>query len=152
MAREIDLSKPLTAEDLAYLEARYSSTYIEHAKRVAGVEDGAEDAQSDEEVQAEEAEALRKQAEEAENARLAAEAEAAEAAAAEATQRAQEEAEDLIGSGAADGDFDVLGSTEAEVKTWAASASDEDKAAALEVEQSREDRDPRKGVVSILGG
>lgn len=147
MAREIDLTKPLSAEDVVYLRARYSSTYIEHAIRVAGVEDGAEDAEgpSADETQA----ALAEAAQKAEDDRLRAEAEAAEAAAAAEAERQRQEAEDLIGG---TGDFNVLESTEAEVKTWAESASDEDKAAALEVEQSREDRDPRKGVVNILGG
>lgn len=148
MAREIDLSKPLSAEDLAYLRSRYSSTYVEHAMRVSGTDESdleGSEGQSPEDAEA----ALQKAAEEAEEARLQAEAETAEAAAVAEAERQRKEAEDLIGDA---GDFNVLESTESEVKAWAASASDEDKAAALEAEQSRDDRDPRKGVVSVLGG
>ena len=47
-------------------------------------------------------------------------------------------------------EFDVVGSTEAEVKAWAADAPDEAKAQALAAEQAREDREPRKGVVTLL--
>jgi hypothetical protein len=147
MARDIDLSKPLSADDIVYLRSRYSSSYLEHALRVSGTDESvAADAvgPSAEET----AEALEKAAQDAEDARLKAEAEAAEAAAEAEAERQRQEAEDLIGGA---GDFDVLGATEAEVKAWAATASDEDKAAALEAEQSREDRDPRKGVVSLLG-
>lgn len=152
MAREIDLSKPLSEDDVLYLQARYSNTYVDHCIRVAGVKgDGPDEAAQRKAAENAQA-AQQKAAEEAENARLEAEREQAEAAAAEATRRQQEAAEDLIGDPADGPTFDVLNSTESEVREWAANASDEDKAAALETEQAREDRDPRKGVVNILGG
>lgn len=148
MAREFD--GPLTADDLVWLRQRYSESYVDRQVALYGV---ADDADTDEEVAAAEEAAAKAQQEaeakaaaEADEARRKADEEAAEAA------RAAEE--DLIGDSGGDGgdnaSFDVLGSTETEVKDWASTASDEDKAAALATEQSREDRDPRKGVVSLL--
>jgi hypothetical protein len=148
MARTFD--GPLSAKDITFLRARYSAPYVQRQIELLGTEDGAEeasDASAEEDRQQAEADTA-EAAQKAEEARLAAEAADAEAAAEAEAERQRQEAEDLIGG---TGDFDVLGSTEAEVKTWAESASDEDKAAALQVEQSREDRDPRKGVVAILG-
>lgn len=147
MARTFD--GPLSAEDLEFLRTRYSAPYVQRQIELLGTEDDAEadaDAGSEAARQQAEADAL-EAAQKAEEARLAAEAADAEAAAEAEAERQRREAEDLIGGA---GDFDVLGSTEGEVKTWAATASDEDKAAALQVEQAREDRDPRKGVVSLL--
>ena len=124
MAREFD--GPLSADDLAFLRDRYSRPYVERMIAIHGAEGGVEigsDAAEEEARQQAEAE-LQKAAEEAEKARL--EAEAAEAAAsAEAeAERQRQEAEDLIGGGGGEV-FDILGSTEAEVKSWAETASDE---------------------------
>lgn len=147
MARTFD--GPLTADDLVYLRQRHSTAYVDRQVALLGTADSADT--EDEIAAAEEAAA---------KARAEAEA-AANESADEAQRKADEEAaeaaraaeEDLIGdsgSDGADGSFDVLGATETEVKEWASSASDADKAAALSVEQARDDRDPRKGVVSLL--
>lgn len=130
MAREF--KGKLSKDDVTWLKARYSEAYVERMISLHGTKGGDDTAEAD-----------AKAAEEAEKARLAAE----EAAKAESTGQGGDggEEEDLIGS-----TFDVLDSTEAEVKAWAESASDEDKAAALSTEQGRTDREPRKGVVSLL--
>jgi hypothetical protein len=70
-------------------------------------------------------------------------------AAQEAARKAQEEA-DAAAAAEADKAQREADDTEAEVKEWASSASDEDKAKALASEQARTDREPRKGVVSLL--
>lgn len=135
MAREFD--GPLSADDLAWLRSRYSESYVDRQVDLYGVADGAEDGTADAEEKAREA--AEKAAQEAEEARAARQAQTGDAA-------AKDLEEDLIGGG----DFNVLESTEGEVREWAATASDEDKAAALEAEQARGDREPRKGVVSLL--
>lgn len=143
MAREF--KGALSADDIAWLKARYSTAYVERMVSLHGVKGKADS----DEAQAKAEAKAREEQEKAE-------------AAAEAQRQADEEAaraaeEDLIGAsggdggdGAGDGSFDVLGSTESEVKAWVESATDEQKAEALAAEQSREDRDPRKGVVSFL--
>lgn len=146
-------SGPLSADDLVYLRQRYTESYVDRQVALYGV---ADDADSDDEV-AEAEEAQRKAQEEADAQSLAEAEERRRQADEEAAAAARAAEEDLIGAtgtsggdGAGDGTFDVLGSTEAEVKTWAESATDEAKAQALATEQAREDRDPRKGVVSLL--
>lgn len=50
MARDIDLSKKLSQEDLEWLEARYSQVYVDRCIELAGgVEKGAETASTDSE-------------------------------------------------------------------------------------------------------
>jgi hypothetical protein len=146
MARSFD--GPLSADDLAYLRQRYSEAYVENLINIHGTKRGADSETSQAKADAAAQEAAEQAAREAEEAALAAQREADEAAA-EAARQAEAAAaeEDLIGD---TGDFNVLESTEPEVKSWAANASDEDKAAALSAEQARTDRDPRKGVVSLL--
>lgn len=144
MAREIDMSKPLTAEDIAYLKARHPLAYVRRLIDLAGGVDEASASDT---------------GEEAENSPETGEQGAGEPDASEAGSEAGDgpesnpeggdDDEDLIGD-AGETPFDVLKATEAEVKTWAESASDEAKAAALTTEQAREDRDPRKGVVGLL--
>jgi len=146
MAREIDTSKPLSDEDLVYLRSRYSREYVDNLIAIAGTADGADGVEDDEEARLR-AEREAEAAAAAEAARRAEEAEEEARRVEEENARQQQEAEDLIGGGE---DFDVLGATESEVKAWAATASDEDKAAALATEQGREDREARKGVVAIL--
>lgn len=146
-------SGPLSADDLVYLRQRYTESYVDRQVALYGV---ADDADSDDEI-AEAEEAQRKAQEEADAKSLAEAEERRRQADEEAAAAARAAEEDLIGTsgsgdadGAGDGNFDVIGSTESEVKEWAANASEEDKAAALATEQAREDRDPRKGVVSLL--
>lgn len=123
MALNIDLTKPLSQEDIDYLLSRCSVDYVNHLKRVVGVVSGSE-----------------------KPAGKSAGASGAEEPV-DAGDGDLEPDDDLIGSVVG---YDPTGSTEAEVKAWAETASDEEKAAALLVEQSRSDREARKGVVAIL--
>lgn len=153
MAREF--KGKLSAEDIAYLRSRHPMSYVNRMIDLYGAEKGADDVAKAEK----EAEKARKKAEkaarEADEAAAKAQAEADAAAAVESTKSDQAAGagidpaldEDLIGTGTG---FDVLKATEAEVKTWSETASDEAKAEALAAEQGREDRDPRKGVVALL--
>lgn len=144
MARSFD--GPLSAADLTYLRQRYSEAYVQNLIDVHGLKKGADSESSQDKAEAEAQAAAEQAQREAEEAAATAQREADEVAAEEA--RAAEAAaaeEDLIGD-----TFNVLESTEGEVKTWAADASDAAKAEALAAEQGRTDRDPRKGVVSIL--
>lgn len=151
MAREF--KGRLSADDIAWLRQRYPESYVQRMVDLHGTAKGAdsEDAQAKAAAEAAEAQAKADAEAQAEAERLQREQDEAAAEAARAAE------EDLIGdsggdgdAGAGDGSYDVLGATESEVKTWAATASDEDKAAALSTEQARTDREPRKGVVSLL--
>lgn len=148
MAREFD--GPLSKDDLTWLNARFSTPYVDRMVSLHGMKGGKSDAKD----AAKEAEAAARKEQEAADAADEAARQAAEAAAEGSSPDGPDGSEsggdgpeeDLIG----DDVFDVTGSTEGEVKTWVETASDEDKAAALASEQAREDRDPRKGVVALL--
>lgn len=152
MAREF--KGKLTAEDIAYLRARRPLSQVNQMIELHGTTKGADSDESAAKAAAEAQEAAEKAALEAEEAAREAEAKAAAAAAEESTENDADHGaltdpeEDLIGD--TGGAYDVLAHTEAEIKEWAAGASDEAKAAALQAESSREDREPRKGVVSLL--
>lgn len=160
MSRSFD--GPLSKDDISWLEARLPVQQVEHLKALHGVKGKADSAES-------QAKVADKAAAEAEEARLKAEKEAEEAEAQRVAAEAQEEVDRARDAAqAADRDpaekpgettdpstpetasFDVLKSTEAEVKDWSATASADQKAEALALEQMREDRDPRKGVVALL--
>ena len=132
MARIFD--GPLSQEDVDYLRARFSAPHVDRQIELLGLADASEKPEdpaggegTDEGAQgAEKGDEVPALAEE----------------------------DDLIGDPGADDaevfDFDVIGSTESEVKAWAETASEAHKAEALAVEQGRGDRDPRKGVVNLL--
>lgn len=131
MAR--DFKGPLTKDDLAWLKARFSTAYVARMIELHGVKGGKTEPEAPEEP---------------ENGPETGEDTEGEGDAPETTEEAGDgPEEDLIGDVET---FDVLGSTESEVKGWVETASDEAKAEALATEQGREDREPRKGVVSLL--
>lgn len=148
MAREFE--GPLSESDLAWLKARHPESYVSRLVELHGLEEGANEAPTDP-----------TNPEGAGDGSQTGEGTNGEGQVPEGNDGAGDGAdEDLIGDDSGDpaGDpadgakeeFDVVGSTEAEVKTWSESASDEDKASALVAEQARTDREPRKGVVSLL--
>lgn len=142
MAREFD--GPLTKADIKWLQERYATSYVDRMIDLHGRKGGKQDSAD----AAKESEEAARKAQEAADAADEAAREGSEPEAPDASESGEEETEeDLIGD---DETFDVLGSTEGEVKTWVETASDEDKAAALATEQARGDRDPRKGVVALL--
>lgn len=160
MAREFD--GPLTKDDISWLEARLPQDQIDHLKALHGVKGKADSEASQAKVAekaqaeaAEAAEAAQKAADEAEAQRVADAAQAEVDRARDAAQAAdrppaEDAGEPTDPSAVETTSFDVLKSTEAEVKEWSVTASDDQKAEALALEQMREDRDPRKGVVALL--
>lgn len=122
MAREF--SGKLTEDDLEYLNSRHTEQYVEYMIGLHGTKGGSKAEEPAEGTEAQDT-------------------------AANAGDGAGEAEEDLIGS-----TFDSLGATESEVKDHLGSlegdALDAEKARILELESSREDREPRKGVVALV--
>jgi len=144
MAREFD--GPLSKSDIEWLKARYPESYVARMVDLHGLKKGKKSQEPDTSGDAGDGSSKGEGTE-------------GEGQVPEGTEGAGDGSEgtgdeDLIGNPngdpSGDEEFDVVGSTEAEVKTWAESASDEDKASALAAEQARTDREPRKGVVSLL--
>lgn len=149
MAREFD--GPLTKADLKWLRERYSTAYVDRMIALHGTKGGKSE---DDDARAEAEEAARKEQEAADAAD-----EAARAAATGSPGGSNPEGENVPENGGDGSDEDLIGGevfpvtdkTESEVKEWVATASDEDKAVALSLEKGREDREPRKGVLALLG-
>jgi diacylglycerol kinase family enzyme len=144
MAREFKPGQKLTKDDIVYLRQRYPEGYIARLIELGGSTKGAEKAVSGPIEPA---------------------GDGSSVTVLDGPETGGESAEDLIGDPSdappvepvtvAGGDgtlqvFDVIGATESEVREWSAQATPEAKATALAAEQAREDRDPRKGVVSLL--
>lgn len=127
MARKFD--GPLSEADIAYLRKRYPNAYTDHLIRTLGRTDG-EDSENAEET-AEQGGPGTPGSPDGESAGDGAE---------------EAEDDDLIGATPA---FDPLRHTESEIKAHLAGVSEEEKQAILNVERNRQDREPRKGVLSL---
>lgn len=135
MARTFD--GPLTADDQEWLKARYSTSYVERMVTLHGVAKAPKGSKKAETPAAEPETSATPEVE-------------AETPAGPENGSEEGDDLDLIGDTPAGETFHVLDKTEAEIREWVATAAPEDKAVALAVESAREDRDPRKGVVTLL--
>lgn len=134
MARVIDTSKKLSSDDVTYLRARHPEQYVQRMIELAG---GADEAKST--------------PQEPETAPPAGDGDSPGPGTGDG-EKAPESGgggdEDLIGDQPV---FDSLTSTVAEIEAHLKDASDEERKRVLELESSRTDREPRKGVLDLLG-
>lgn len=129
MPREIDMSKPLSAEDVAYLKARHPLPVVERMIALAGAEDSPEPSAPAEEPESTEEDPAKAEATEEPD----------------GTEDATEEPdEDLIGDVAEL--YDPFTHTTVEVREYMKQADPEERERVRKVELDRTDREPRTSI------
>lgn len=138
MPREIDLSKPLSAEDIAYLKSRYPKNYVDRQIELAGGVSTETPAKGE---SSEEATGEAQGQPEGSEAASGAESDADEAL--EAEDEASDE-DDLIGEL-----YDPLAHTTTEVRAYLKGADDAERDRVKAVEAARTDREARTSITEF---
>lgn len=132
MPREIDLTKPLSAEDVAYLRSRHPLPVVERMIALAGAEDSPEPSAPAEEPESTEEDPAKAEATE--------EPDGTE-------DDTEEPDEDLIGDVAEAAElYDPFTHTTVEVREYMKQADPEERERVRKVELDRTDREPRTSI------